>query len=142
MASISRRAVVPYDAEQMCRLVNDVERYPHFLPFCSDARVLTRVGDEMTASVDLKVGAFRRQFVTRNRLTPGRRIDIGLVSGPFRSLEGDWRFEPRESGCEVILELEYEFSGRLVSLALAPIFGHLGETLVSAFSKRAEEIYG
>ena len=134
---------MPYDADRMCGLVNDVERYPEFLPFCAGARVLSNTPEEMTASVDLAVGAFHRSFVTRNALTPGRRIDISLVSGPFKQLHGAWRFEPLENDhCEVILELEYQFSNRLVSLALAPIFSHLGEILVTAFKQRAEEIFG
>ena len=124
----------------MYRLVNDVESYPDFLPFCSASRVVECSEQQMTAWVELAVGAFHKSYETCNQLTPGRRIDINLVSGPFRKLHGGWRFEPAEGGCEVTLELEYEFSGRLVGLVLAPIFGRLGETLVAAFCKRAREI--
>ncbi len=142
MPSISKSALVPFSAEEMFRLVNDVAAYPQFLPWCGGSRVLSESEDEVRASVEIAHGSLRKAFTTLNRLQRGKMIEMRLVDGPFKQLEGFWRFQAlEERACKVSLDLEFEFSNRLVGMAMGPIFSQIANTLVDSFSKRAREIY-
>lgn len=143
MPRIQRSALVPYSPEQMFELVNDIEAYPRFLPWCRSARVLSRGDNWIRARLEMARGALHRSFTTNNTLTPHRHIRIELVDGPFRRLQGDWHFEPAgQGGCRVSLDLEFEFAGRMFSAVAGPIFSQIASTLVDAFRRRADEIHG
>jgi ribosome-associated toxin RatA of RatAB toxin-antitoxin module len=138
---VERAAVVPYSARAMFNLVNDVARYPEFLPYCRSAAVLEHVDDRMLARIELAKGALRKSFTTRNRLLPDRSIRLELVEGPFRSLQGLWTFEDlTEFEARVALDLEFEFTNRLIALAVGPVFHHLANSLVDAFVQRARQL--
>lgn len=140
---VKKSSVVPYKAAEMFELVNDVEAYPEFLPWCEGSRIVSRSGDELRASLDLVRGGIRKTFTTSNRAQPGKMIEIRLVDGPFRLLEGFWRFDEFESGrCRVSLDLEFEFSSRVVRFAFGPVFHQIANSLVDAFCKRARDVYG
>ncbi len=141
MPHIIRSAVVPYSPEEMYSLVNDVESYPRFLPWCRSARVLERGDGWLKARIDMARGALHHAFTTRNTLDHGRRIRVELEHGPFRHLEGDWHFEPVDGGCRVSLDLEFEFAGRLLSAVVGPIFNQIASTLVDSFCRRAHELH-
>jgi ribosome-associated toxin RatA of RatAB toxin-antitoxin module len=127
----------------MYRLVDDVEAYPQFLPWCAGARVIQRQADEVHASIDIAHGAIRKTFATRNRLQPDKMIEMRLVEGPFKHLHGFWRFDALgEDGCKVSLDLEYEFSSKLLGLAIGPVFSQIANTLVDSFCQRANSLYG
>lgn len=143
MPAVRRNALVPYTTEQMFNLVNDIESYPEFLPWCEGCQILSRRGDEIRARLDLVKGKIRKTFTTSNRAQPGKMIEIRLVEGPFRLLEGFWRFDSvAERRTRVSLDLEFEFSNRLVHFAFGPVFHQIANSLVEAFSKRAHEVYG
>jgi len=143
VTAVHREALVPYRCEEMFALVDDVEAYPGFLPWCRGAQVLSRDEDLVEARLEVARGSFQKSFTTRNRLRPPKMIEMRLVEGPFRHLEGFWRFEPvGEGGCRVSLDLEFEFAGRLVGLALGPVFRQIADTLVDAFCRRAVQVYG
>lgn len=143
METIDRSALVPYSQEQMFVLVTDIESYPRFLPWCSDARVLSRQDDEVTARIDFHVSGVSKSFTTRNRNHLHDEIRMHLVDGPFSELEGSWRFtQLGDDGCKIALQLQYDFSSRVTRLVVAPVFGHIANSLVDAFQKRAAEIYG
>jgi ribosome-associated toxin RatA of RatAB toxin-antitoxin module len=144
MTSISRHAIVPYSPEQMFRLVDDVERYPEFLPWCAAAREISREDNVVTGCVELAKGGIHKSFTTRNVLSPPEKIEMSLVEGPFRHLHGFWSFQPLKQGeaCKVSLELDYEFSSRLVSMAIGPVFNTVANSLVDAFVDRARKTYG
>lgn len=140
---IARSARVPYSAEEMYALVQDVDSYPRFVPWCTDAGAEPRDGDRVLAWLTLAKGRVRHTLATENTLEPGRAIRMRLVRGPFRRLHGAWRFEPEgERACRVTLELEFEFASRLLALTLGPLFEQLGGSLVEAFRRRAVECYG
>lgn len=140
---VQRSALVPYAAEKMYSLVNDVEAYPLFLPHCRSARILERQEHVLLASIDLAKGALHRSFTTRNLLEPPHRIHLQLVQGPFRSLSGHWEFTALEKNrTRVALDLEFEFANRLLALAVGPVFHHLANSLVDAFVDRAQVVYG
>lgn len=142
MSKISRSALVPYSAEQMYRLVNDVDSYPEFLPGCTGSRVLDAGRDQMTAAVDVSKAGISKTFVTRNTLTDNQSIQMQLVDGPFRKLSGGWRFTPlSDKACKVELNLDFEFTNMLVELAFGRIFKELASSMVQAFTRRAKEVY-
>ncbi len=144
MTHIHRHAIVPYSPAQMFALVDDVRAYPEFLPWCGSARELHRDEDEVEAAVEIAKGSVRKTFTTRNRLQKDKMIEMRLVSGPFKHLEGFWRFEPLGEGqaCKVSLDLDFEFANRLLSMAIGPVFNAIANSLVDAFVKRARAVYG
>lgn len=144
MTIITRNSLVLYTPEQMYDLVNDIEAYPEFLPWCRGSKIISRTEDEICASLDLAKGGIHHQFSTRNRIVSGKSIDIELIDGPFKHLEGHWQFKSigDNQGCRVQLDMDFEFSNRLISLALGPVFTQISGSLVDAFCKRAHAIYG
>ncbi|ANB01139.1 type II toxin-antitoxin system RatA family toxin [Ectothiorhodospira sp. BSL-9] len=143
MPSISRQAIVPYTPQEMFDLVNDVKAYPGFLPGCRSSAVLSADEDEIKASIELAKGAVRKSFTTRNRLQRNKMIEMRLVDGPFRHLEGFWRFDAlNENATRVSLDLEFEFSNRIMSTVIGPVFHQVANSLVDSFVKRARVVYG
>ncbi|HMD73009.1 MAG TPA: type II toxin-antitoxin system RatA family toxin [Steroidobacteraceae bacterium] len=142
MKVVERSAIVPFSAAQMFNLVNDVARYPEFLPWCIGAEVEELAADERVASLKVSRGLLRTEFTTRNRLSLDREILMSLVDGPFRDLKGHWRFEPiAERGARVGLRVEFEFKNPVTAAAFNAIFESLCGTLVDAFVMRARKIY-
>jgi ribosome-associated toxin RatA of RatAB toxin-antitoxin module len=143
LESIDRTALVPYTPQEIFDLVRDVDAYPQFLPWCTAAQVLAEDGEEITARIAFSLSGVSKSFTTRNRHTPGRRIEVRLVEGPFSDLRGYWQFDPLgDVGCKISLSLKYDFHSRVVKLVVGPVFGQIASTLVDAFQKRAAEIYG
>ncbi|MGL4861402.1 MAG: type II toxin-antitoxin system RatA family toxin [Enterobacteriaceae bacterium] len=142
MPEIRRSALVPYSAEQMYRLVNDVPAYPAFLPGCTGSRILKSSEDQMIAAVDVAKVGVKNTFTTHNVLETNRGIKMQLVDGPFRKLTGGWHFIPLSAeACKVELYLDFEFTNKLIELAFGRIFKELAGNMVTAFTRRAQEIY-
>jgi ribosome-associated toxin RatA of RatAB toxin-antitoxin module len=143
MTVIRREALIKYSPEQMFKLVDDVKAYPSFLQWCREAEELSREPDEVVARLELAWKGFHKSFTTRNRLQTNKIIEITLVNGPFKHLEGYWRFDELEDGgCKVTLDLEFEFNNRLLSMAFGKIFEQIANSLVEAFTKQAKNMYG
>ena len=143
MATIRREARVPYTPEQMFVLVDDVEAYPEFLTWCEKGEIIERQDDEMHARLHLCVAGINHAFTTCNRRQTNKMIEMRLLDGPFRHMEGFWRFDSLEDNeCHVHFDLEFEFLNPLMSFTMGPIFTPIAESLVSAFHDRADEVYG
>lgn len=144
MTTITRNSLVMYTPEQMYNLVNDIEAYPSFLPWCRDSKIISQEDKVICASLDLAKGGIHQAFSTRNTSTPFSAIDIELIDGPFQRLEGHWQFTMigDNQGCRIQLDMDFEFSNRLVSMALGPIFTQISGSLVDAFCQRAVDTYG
>jgi len=143
LESIDRSALVSYTPQEMFALVTDVNAYPQFMPWCSGAEVLSSESNGMVARIDFAVGGVSKSFTTRNRHEPDAEVGIQLVDGPFSQLQGRWRFEPLgEEGCKISLFMEYDFSSKMVSMVVGPVFSKIANSLVDAFQKRAAEVYG
>ncbi len=142
MSTVRRMAFVPFTPRQMYDLVNDVAAYPRFLPWCAGSEILVDEPDRMRARLQLRKGPLDAAFTTDNRLVPGRSITLSLVDGPFSRLHGQWNFEAADGGSVVSLELEFEFSGRLIGKVLATAFKPIADSLVEAFKSRAYTVYG
>lgn len=126
----------------MYELVNAIEDYPEFVPWCSSSTSEQESAEQKTATLKFTRGALNTSFTTKNLLTPNERVDMQLVDGPFRHLHGVWKFTNiNDSGCRVELELDFELSNRVLKLALEAFFNQITDRLVNAFVQRAEQVY-
>lgn len=142
MPRVEKSALVPFPAAVMYELVNDVESYPEFLPWCSSGRLLSRTDTELCGEIEVARAGIRQTFSTCNLLYPHERIDLRLREGPFKSLHGNWTFESlREDACKVTMVMEFEFSGRLINAAFGAVFAQVANTLVDAFCRRARALH-
>ena len=140
---INRSALVPYTAREMFDLVSDIESYPEFLPWCTEARVQSREHDEVRASIGFAVSGLTRSFTTRNYHQVNKIIEMQLVEGPFSSMHGCWQFDSLgDAGCKISLYIEYDFSSRMLGMVVGPVFNQIANILVDSFRQRAIEIYG
>lgn len=143
MTTIKRNALVPYTCQQMFELVNDIEDYPRFLPWCSKSHIISQNEVWIDATLDITWSGIHKSFTTRNHLFPSEKIEITLLKGPFRHLKGQWTFHRLgDEGCKVNLELDFEFAGGIFDRLFQPIFNKIANSLVDAFCKRAREVYG
>ncbi|WP_119343805.1 type II toxin-antitoxin system RatA family toxin [Facilibium subflavum] len=144
MTTIHRTALIEYRADQMYALVNDIDAYPEFLPMCQSVEVLNHTRTEAEAILKIAKGGIKIDFGTRNEMVPDEQIKIRLMKGPFKRLTGLWQFTPLKDGaaCKISLDLEFEFSNRLLAMALGVVFNSLANTMLDAFCKRAEVVYG
>ena len=140
MREVKRSALIAESPDRMYELINDIERYPEFVPWCTAARVESRKEGEVVATLTIKRGPLRAEFTTRNLLEPGKRVLMQFVSGPFSVLEGLWTLTPLgDLGCRVELEMRFEFANRVAGTLFAPLFEDTAASLVDAFVKRARE---
>ena len=143
MVNISKSALVSYSAQEMFEIVDDIASYPQFLPWCGSTQIIQRNEDTVEAAIQITHSGINKTFTTRNRNQKGKMIEVQLVNGPFRHLHGYWRFERLEdNACKVSLDMDYEFSSKILGLLVGPIFGQIANTLVDAFCTRATKLYG
>jgi ribosome-associated toxin RatA of RatAB toxin-antitoxin module len=142
LPTVKRSARVPYTPEQMFDLVNDVEAYPKFLHWCRGARIESKQGNTVEATLDIGVLGFHQSFRTRNTLQRPERIGIDLVSGPFRRLRGEWRFSAVDRGTDIALTLTFEVTLSPFGVVFAKVFEELAAAQMTAFVERARKIYG
>jgi ribosome-associated toxin RatA of RatAB toxin-antitoxin module len=141
MRSVKKSVLVPYSAAQMFELVDRVELYPQFLPWCGGTQVLEQGENRKTARIDIDYHGVRAHFTTDNVNDPPRSIVVTLKDGPFRHLHGEWRFIAlSEHGCKVEFDLAYEFATSLLDRVIGPVFSHIANTFIDAFVRRAESL--
>lgn len=142
MARVEKSVLVAHPPERMFELVDRVEDYPKFLPWCGGTELKTR--DEMltVATIHIAYMGIRQSFTTQNTKVVPREMRIKLQDGPFSELEGDWTFLPLgDDACKIEFRLQYAFSSHILEKLLAPVFGHITNTFVDAFVRRADEVY-
>jgi ribosome-associated toxin RatA of RatAB toxin-antitoxin module len=137
MREVKRSALVNQPPARLYALINDIESYPQFLPWCTHASVASRTERDIVATIGVRQGALHGEFTTRNTLEPGRSVHMQLVSGPFRELEGRWLLTPVEDGCRVELTMRFAFKNSLTGLLFEPKFAATVGSLVDAFVARA-----
>lgn len=134
--------LVPHSAAEMFDLVDRIELYPEFLPWCGGAQVLETRPDGKTARIDINYAGVRAHFTTDNVNRAAESIVITLRDGPFRQLQGEWRFSTlAPDGCKVALALAYEFTTPLLEHVVGPVFNHIANTFIDAFVRRAAAVY-
>jgi ribosome-associated toxin RatA of RatAB toxin-antitoxin module len=143
MTTIKRSALLPYSADQMFALVNDVEAYPQFMDGCVGAEVLLREPQLMEARLDLSRGGIKQSFSTRNRFFGTEAITLELVEGPFDYFQGRWEFHALgDEACKLCLNLEFHVNSAVLGAAAAKLFDRVTNSLVDALGKRAQQVYG
>ncbi len=143
MAVVHKSVLLGYSAQQMFSLVDKVEDYPAFLPWCGGVDVRERAEDRLVAAIMIDYHGIRQSFTTENTNLPPTRMQMRLVEGPFTHLDGEWRFTPlREDACKVEFDLHYEFSSKLLEKLIGPVFARIADSFVDSFRKRAEAVYG
>ncbi|GAA5182830.1 type II toxin-antitoxin system RatA family toxin [Niveibacterium umoris] len=139
MAEVRKLVLVEFTPVQMFDLVDRVEDYPAFLPWCGGSEVLARTDVHTSARLHISYHGIKSHFATENAKDYPTRMDIRLVEGPFHHLAGDWVFTPLgDTACKIEFSLRYEFSNKLIEKAVGPVFHHIANTFVDAFVKRAE----
>ncbi|MDN3651686.1 type II toxin-antitoxin system RatA family toxin [Thalassotalea ponticola] len=141
MPAINRSALVMRSAADMYQLINDVVKYPEFLPGCSDAKIISHNSDSMVASLKIAKGGVQKWFTTKNTLVDGQKVIMQLHDGPFKKLQGYWQLTPLSSdACKIELTLDYEFSSKIIELAFGRVFDSVANSMVSAFTQRAKQV--
>lgn len=142
MARVEKSVLVAHPPERMFELVDRVEDYPEFLPWCGGTELKLRDAHRTVATIHIAYLGIRQSFTTENTKTHPRAMRIRLQDGPFSELEGDWSFLPLgDDACKVEFRLHYVFSSRVLETVLAPVFSHITNTFVDAFVRRADEVY-
>ena len=143
MRKIQKSAIVPYTVAQMFALVDDIASYADFLPWCSKSEVKVRTIDIVEAELTISYSSLNKTFTTRNINTPDTSIEMQLIEGPFKHLNGHWGFEMLgNEGCKVSLNLSFEFSSKILDMTIGPVFSQIANSLVDAFTERAIKVYG
>lgn len=140
---IERSALLPYTSEQLYGLVNDVLRYPEFLPWCYKTELLESTETKMRARLHIGKGPIKHSFVTCNTLVSNKTVEINLEEGPFKHLHGLWTFtELNDKACKISLSMDFDYSNILIKTALGPLFNIAASNMVNVFCQRAKELYG
>lgn len=143
MAVVEKSVLIEHSAPQMFDLVDRIEDYPQFLPWCDGMQVFERSDTRTSARLDINYHGLKAHFSTTNAKLYPRSMAISLDDGPFKHMDGGWRFTPLgETACKVEFRLHYEFSSKLLEKALGPVFHHIAGTLVESFVKRARQVHG
>ena len=143
MTEISKTTLVPYTSNEMYVLVNDIESYPSFLPWCTEAKILSQQEESLTATLSMALGKIKQSFTTENTMQDGSRIDIQLIEGPFKHLSGYWRFiQEDEQSCHIHLHMHFEFKNKIIKHTLGKAYYKVMDTLVESFVQRAQQVYG
>ena len=143
MLEVHKSVLVAHPAQRMFALVDAVEKYPEFLPWCGGAEVIYRDAHVTRATIQINYRGIRQSFSTENAKIEPRLMQIRLLEGPFKTLEGSWRFtDLGGEGCKIELSLRYEFASRMLEKLVGPVFGYIANNLVDAFVKRVQSIHG
>lgn len=143
MAKVEKSVLIGHSAAKMYALVADVDAYPQFLPWCSATEVRQIDAERAAATLHINYHGLRLHFTTENRMEKGVLIDMKLANGPFKHLDGYWRFIALSAqACKIEFQLNYELSGKLMEKLAGPVFNHIASTLVEVFVKRAASLYG
>ena len=143
MAMVEKSVLIERSAQKMFALVDNIEDYPRFLPWCSKTRVEFRDEKKTVATLHISYLSVKSHFTTENEKEIPLRMSIRLVDGPFRRLEGSWLFKPlAENACRIDFQLSYDFSSKIFEKIIGPVFSQISNTFVDAFVRRADEVYG
>ena len=142
MPAVKRTEFVPYSSRQMFELVNDIESYPEFLPWCNQARLEPNVEEGIVATLTITKGPLHYSFTTENKNREFDYIEMRLLEGPFKHLYGVWHFDDAPGGCRISLDLEFEFPNRMLLTPLSKVFSAIINSMVGAFRQRAAQLYG
>ncbi len=141
MQTIRKSQLVAFTAKQMYQLVDNINDYHLYLPWCSKSEEHQRSDNEVTATLSIKAQGMEKSFTTKNTLTPYSKIELNLVDGPFSHLTGYWHFGDTDDGCKIDFELNFEISNKILAMFIGPLFEKTAGTMLEAFCKQAKKSY-
>ncbi|MEY3651479.1 MAG: hypothetical protein RLZZ351_844 [Pseudomonadota bacterium] len=142
MVKVEKNVLVPHSAEQMFTLVDRVEDYQTFLPWCGGINLIERSEQTTTATIYIDYHGLKQSFTTQNQKQFPNKMEMQLKDGPFKHFNGQWRFIAlNENACKIEFILEYEFSNALLGKIISPVFSHIANTFVDSFVTRAEQVF-
>jgi ribosome-associated toxin RatA of RatAB toxin-antitoxin module len=142
MADVKKNVIVNHSTDQMFNLVDRIEDYPLFLPWCGGSQIIERNDKITKASIHIKYSGVNQSFTTQNTKNYPHRIDLKLINGPFKKLEGFWVFKPiNQDGCHIEFQLHYEFSNFILDKLISPVFSQIANAFVDGFVTQADKIY-
>ena len=146
MKTVHKSVLIWYSATEMFALVTDIPSYPRFLPWCNKASIVEETPQGVVAKISISIAGLSQTFTTRNVHEQGRKVSLKLVDGPFSKLDGCWSFTPvgqgNERACKIDFDLRYDFDNGALAALVGPVFDRIAGSLVDAFVKRAEQVYG
>lgn len=144
MPKIKKTLLVPFSAQQMYDLINDIEAYPEYLPWCKKAKIHTQAETQLEATLYIGKGLVKQTISTFNTMIPNIQIKMQYKAGPFKHCDGAWNFIATQDNmqCQVEFDINYEFSNAFTAMTIEPLFNPITTTLIDSFYKRAQEIYG
>ncbi|MES2935112.1 MAG: type II toxin-antitoxin system RatA family toxin [Pseudomonadota bacterium] len=143
MAVVHKSVFLGYSAAQMFALVDKVEDYPQFLPWCGGVHVKERDANRLVATLSIHYHGIKQSFTTENTTLPPQSMQMRLIDGPFKHLNGSWIFKAlRDDACKIEFELQYEFSSKIIEQIIGPVFNVIANSFVDSFCKRAQAVYG
>lgn len=141
MKTIKKSQIVPFSAKQMYQLVDDINQYHSFLPWCVKSEEHERNEESVTATLTISAQGMEKSFTTKNTLTPFSRIDLSLVDGPFSRLDGYWQFTDMEEGCKIDFELNFDIANKMLAMFIGPLFEKVASSMLEAFCQQAEQSF-
>ncbi len=141
MKNIKKSQVVPFSAKQMFQLIDDIQQYHAFLPWCVKSEELERDDTSVTATLTISAQGMEKSFTTKNTLTPYSRIDLSLVDGPFSHLDGYWQFTDTSDGCKIDFELTFDIANKILAMFIGPLFEKVASNMLDAFCEKAEQSF-
>ena len=142
MVKVEKNVLVSHSAEQMFTLVDRVEDYQAFLPWCGGIDLIERSEQTTTATIYIDYHGLKQSFTTQNQKQFPNKMEMQLKDGPFKHFNGQWRFIAlNENACKIEFTLEYEFSNALLGKIISPVFSHIANTFVDSFVTRAEQVF-
>jgi len=142
MAQVRKTVIINHSAGDMYLLVDDVLKYPEFLPWCGGVDLIQQDAQSTIATLHIAYHGLHQKFTTKNTKTFPSSMKIQLKDGPFKHLDGNWQFLAlNEEACKIEFSLNYEFSNHFLEKIIAPVFNHIASTFVDEFVARADEIY-
>jgi ribosome-associated toxin RatA of RatAB toxin-antitoxin module len=138
MHRVRKNAIVFHSKNKMFRLVDLIENYPKFLPWCGSTKIIERNNNKTIASIEINYRGVKQTFTTENTKKINDKMIIKLINGPFKSLSGEWLFKELEKdSCQIELKLEYEFSNIILEKLISPVFNMIANTFIDEFIKEA-----
>lgn len=142
MAEVHKTVLIHHSSERMFALVDDVTKYPEFLPWCGGVDLIQQDDTTTTATLYIAYHGIHQKFTTQNHKTLPSLMEIKLKDGPFKQLEGIWKFTAlSDEACKIEFRLQYEFANSFLDKMIAPVFSHITNTFVDGFVARADQVY-
>jgi len=144
MPSFSDIRLLPYEAKLVRDIILDIEKYPEFLPWCSDAELLSNTEKELIAQLTISYKFFRETYkslIVTTETPEGFIINVEAISGPFKKLTNFWSIKKLNNDCEVNFSIDFECKSMILDSVIGAFFSMATNKMINAFETRARYIF-